>query len=794
MMEEAKYSIDVICLTEIWNTDHINININGYHPPSTLVRKHKKGGGLCIYVNLKHTFNTINHEILNDHMECMGIKIGRKRIFCTYRPPNGNKDTFSNLIVDLINEHKANQLDIVGDFNLDLLKNNNFYTEILNLGFYPAIHKTTRSQGHSNSIIDNFITNSPLCESLIIPDTSSDHFPIIKIDDLNYRPPQPKQTFTRKATTENLNNLNTILTNTDWTHITNNRDPVSAHQNFFDILDHAHNLAIPLTLQKQREFTIDWMTPALRTSVKTERKLYLKKCNRPNENNIRVHRNYKKVLDRAKKKAKENYLTSKFNSNIKNSKEVWKCIYETIKNKKNKEDLSDSFIINNVLISDPTKISNSFNTFFNQIGSKLADKISVQERFEEFMPPKTDSTFNFSPITEEQLLKTCKDLQSKLSHGPDGISNKTLKHIFPSIKTPLTHLINLTLESGYFPERLKESTIIPIYKSEDRCDINNHRPISLCNSLSKLYEKIVHKQLYDFLEDKKILNDRQYGFRNKSSCEHAMLDLLNTIETNKANNKISNLIFLDLSKAFDTVSHEILLAKLEHYGITDNSLLWFKNYLDNRKHCSKYRDFYSEPLYSNIGVPQGSILGPLLFLVYINDISHTIDGTFLYADDTTIVSSNENPDTLIHNANQKMRIASKWFQANKLTLNAKKTREMSITPDHSRIAQNIHLNDTPIEKISHTSKEKFFKFLGFIMDEKLTWEFHTAHVLKKLNAANYALAITKRQFPFHAKKLMYFGLAQSHLEYGMPIWFNDKICKKITSIQKKMIRNINNSK
>merc|ERR1711884_504712 len=222
----------------------------------------------------------------------------------------------------------------------------------------------------------------------------------------------------------------------------------------------------------------------------------------------------------------------------------------------------------------------------------------------------------------------------------DGVSSILLKKLCPEINEVLTCIINQSLMTGIFPSSLKIAKISPIYKKEDPHLTDNYRPISLLPVISKIFEKVAFKQVYDYFNENNLLYKSQYGFRKKHSTELAGLEFYDKIINYLENGKLPLAVFLDLSKAFDTIDHEILLSKLRYYGITGNSLLWFKSYLSNRKQYVQFKDSFSSYSMIRTGVPQGSILGPLLFIIYMNDIAHITDKFYftIYADDTTLIA------------------------------------------------------------------------------------------------------------------------------------------------------------
>ena len=391
-------------------------------------------------------------------------------------------------------------------------------------------------------------------------------------------------------------------------------------------------------------------------------------------------------------------------------------IREVIGSCKQKDQIPNFFLKNGHIIRDTLEIANGFNTFFAGIGPKLASQIGSSEtNFETFLNNKNPSSFQFSRISEIDILRICRQLRPKLSSGADFISTKLLKEIAPLIITPLHYLINLSLETGFVPKEFKIAKIVPIFKEGDCHDFNNYRPISLLSSFSKLMEKIVSRQLLQFLHINNILYKHQYGFRPGHNTSQPVLHLTEKIYSalNQKPAAKTLVIFIDLKKAFDTVDHSILLSKMDHYGIRDTSNLWFKNYLDSREQFVTINGSESERKKIVCGVPQGSVLGPLLFLIFINDLPNSTEFlTLLFADDTTFQITGGDIDQLFSMANSELEKSSVWFKANKLTLNVKKTKYMIFSDQNlTTTANKLYIGSQNIEQVGKTARKNILNLL-----------------------------------------------------------------------------------
>ena len=373
-----------------------------------------------------------------------------------------------------------------------------------------------------------------------------------------------------------------------------------------------------------------------------------------------------------------------------------------------------------------------------------------------------------------ELKKLIQNLPNKSSSGWDDINNLLLKEIADPIIAPLVELFNESISKGEFPECMKLAEVVPLHKGKEMYLADNYRPISLLLTLSKMLEKIVYRCIYNFLNGSNQLYDSQYGFRTAKSCENAVSELVGCILKVLEKKKHTVGIFLDLSKAFNSLEHQTIFAKLECYGIRGTSLDWFKSYLTNRRMRVKCKAGHlnvgtrSEIFGVNYGCPQGSCLGPLIFLIFANDLQYNI--TFLqsiqFADDTTLYVSGRNKAYLEHYIAIDLNSIQDWFRANKLTLNIRKSVCIIFSPKGLELNLSLHLKNVPILVVKVT------KFLGIWLDGELNWKSHVDRLKTVINTKLGMLRRGKYLLTTHARKILYYAQIHSHLQYGLINWGN----------------------
>lgn len=545
-------------------------------------------------------------------------------------------------------------------------------------------------------------------------------------------------------------------------------------------------------LNKPKE---NWINKSVIDNINIRNSIWAELCKNPHDNNIKEKFSTKKnEVAKHIRITKDSYYSKEFTKFTKEPKRMWNLVNTLAKNKINKSCDPPKLIVNGNDITDPNQVCNVFNSYFATIGQLLAAEIPKRfhDRTMQALPTPlfTDNSqlTLLEPCTEEEILKIINQLDSNSSSGLDGINTKAIKCIKNFISKCLAASFNKLFLDGTFPGTLKIAKVTPIYKSGPKTDPGNYRPISVLPIFSKILEKLLYTRLQNYLSSINFISSRQYGFRSKSNTLTATIDLVTKIKQNIDEKNIVLGVFIDLKKAFDTVSHVLLLEKLKIIGVSGSALEMFKSYLSQRYQIVKIGSNQSTALPITCGVPQGSVLGSLLFLIYVNNIQELgLNGHItLYADDTCLFYFGSSIHNLISQAQEDLNVLFNWFQYNLLTINISKTCFTIFNAKNKQIPLHapLTINNITLQQKTHE------KYLGLYIDTKLTWQVHINEIKKKLLSICGSLRNLVRCIPHKLRYTLYNALVKPHLTYLIEIWGNASNTKisEIQILQNKIIK------
>ena len=534
------------------------------------------------------------------------------------------------------------------------------------------------------------------------------------------------------------------------------------------------------------------LSSEIQKDITYKNNLYKISVKTPTQINIKRYKECKRLVSKRIKQERRHYYNIQLAESQKEPKLYWNTIKEII-GRANSYPYPDYFIVNDHPMNDSKVIANQFNEFFINVGPQLENKMADSSiTHTHYLEESNQHSIFIEPTTEDEINGVFKILKNSAA-GYDGYNRTIIAIIFHIVLKPLVHIINLSLLSGTVPKEIKLAKVKPLFKGDNPHLLNNYRPISILPILSKFFEKIMHKRIYRFLNSHNYLYNFQFGFREKHSTELALVALNHTITSSFNNNQIILGIFLDFSKAFDTVNFKILLDKLKFYGIRGTPLKWLENYLTHRWQYINFDNADSDKGITKMGVPQGSILGPLLFLIYINDLFKVSlkSNPIMYADDSSLFFCSSNLESLINIANSEMEKIHEWLKANKLSLNIKKTKYM-IFSKKLKIPNPLvplQINNYPIER-----GEKV-KFLGFILDENLSWKAHVNYITTKICKMIGLFIKLRNTLHTNTLRNLYFSFIYTYLKNGIMVWGSAAAThiSILEKCQKKVIRIIASS-
>jgi hypothetical protein len=807
---------DIIFINEHWveNADVKSFFVNGYFLAASYGRKKKSGGGSLILVRdfLRPYTKEIKIKSVQSKFEVCGAKIDinntKLTIISLYRPSNAasNREipVFFENLEDLLERHRgSNDIILAGDLNIDCMKEEPNAIHLLdifrtyNMSLVNT-DKITRANDSSNggTLIDHIFTNIAHNSPDTHDYTGSDHKAVSCNVNLPVNRPKDYYKQTRTFSDENWKMFNDLLIKEDWQQIYEHGDLDEKSSLFMEKIVDYFNTSFPLKKVLVRANQINKVNLSAPTRVMKSKLLKISDeinstlCDVTKERLKKERCTLRKRLSACIRSEMKTSNDSKIKNSKNKSSTAWKILKESTGRTKADHQIS-ALNVNGKIENIKLDIANALNHSF--IVPTPVQPAPPSDY--DFVPPDCKVPFVLHQTTEAEVYSVICKLSSKKSSGWDEISVETLKRISLFILKPLCHLINCSFKAGKFPKNMKLAKIIAIYKKGEKEDANNYRPIAITSSFSKVFEKIFLNRLEYHFEQNNIINPQQHGFQKNKSTVTALFDFASQIYNSIDAREKINVILYDFSNAFGTLYPQLLLRKLKIYGVTDDAISWLCCFLTQREQYVQIRDvdcdgteitINSERLISDMGVPQGTILGPTSFITYSNDLSlrMIIAMLILFADDSTIIATGKtlveaNANTV--KANHEM---VKFSDDNLLYINASKTKIMQI---HTHQTRQVAPPPLVIKGVNVENASQC-KLLGVEISDTLSWQPQCDKVANKLRSVTYMFTILRDAVSESSLKLIYYAYAQSQILYSIVIWGGSSHLEKVFVAQKRVLR------
>ena len=822
----AKYSdASVIGITESKLDSSIcdsEISIDGYD----IIRndRNRKGGGVTCYIKNTLCFNQkfiFQNDIENIIVDLIFPNTKPITIGIFYRPPDQR-----NFIESISNEFtllnfESNEVYLLGDFNFNLYDNQkcifknfarstksvdsetkNYIEFCLLFGLEQLILTPTRITCNSSSLIDHILTNfsDRISQSGVIDVGMSDHqltfctrkITKMKVNDHKLITFRCSENYSEDLFDEALKKVNFPDYEVFF-------DINAAYSDFFSKLSKVVNQMAPEKTKRVKSTTQEWYDGEIIRKT-SDRDRLLRKFKTSKLHVDQINYNHARVsVEKLIKKKKETFFKSKLEENRNKTKELWSSLKSLGMPNDKKSSSSICLEKNGDTFFELPKVAEIFADFFSNLANELVTKL-----------PKASDRFGlesvrlfyreicvginkliFTHISSEDILILIQNIQTNKAAGIDKINGNFFKHGAKKLAKPIAQLCNLSIILGTFPDECKIAKLVPLHKKGSKVDPKNYRPISLLPVVSKIIERVIYDQTVSFLNENNFLYNRQSGFRKNHSTDTCLTYLNDKIVKGFDSGLFTGMILIDLQKAFDTIDHEILLNKMKHFGFSQQVIKWYYSYLSNRKFCINVNNTLSKPCTLTCGVPQGSILGPLLFLMYVNDMPQAVScELLLYADDSCLVYQHKEVDKIEQELTKNFSNICEWFLDNKLSIHFGEDKTKSIlfaTKHRMKKASNLQIKYENIDIKQHSK----VTYLGCIFDESMSGESMALKVINKINGRLKFLYRKNRFLSYPLRRLLCNALIQPHFDYACCSWYsnlNKKLKDKLQVLQNKCIR------